>query len=146
RYEFVKDIDESTLSVKMPNMILQPLVENCIKHGLKDLSENGRITISVKRMQDTILISISDNGCGFDGKVKERVMAIAQEESSGLLIQDKAMQEKAHVSTGLINVISRLQIYFKRTDVFSISENPDGSGTMFNIKIPSQIQIGENRV
>ena len=97
-------------------------------------------------MQDTILISISDNGCGFDGDVKERVMKIAQEESSGLLIQDKAMQEKAHVSTGLINVISRLQIYFKRTDVFSISENPNGSGTMFNIKIPSQIQIGEDHV
>jgi sensor histidine kinase YesM len=146
RYEFVKDIDESTLSVKMPNMILQPLVENCIKHGLNGVSENGRITISVKKQEDLILISISDNGIGFDKGVKERVMKIAQEESGGVLVQDKNMQEKAHVSTGLINVISRLQIYFKRTDVFSISENPDGSGTMFNIKIPSQIQIGENRV
>ncbi|MBR0475702.1 MAG: histidine kinase [Treponema sp.] len=146
RYEFVKDIDESTLSVKMPNMILQPLVENCIKHGLNGVSENGRITISVKKQEDLILISISDNGIGFDKGVKERVMKIAQEESGGVLVQDKAMQEKAHVSTGLINVISRLQIYFKRTDVFSISENPDGCGTMFNIKIPSQIQIGENRV
>ncbi|MBP5748021.1 MAG: hypothetical protein J6W63_06620 [Treponema sp.] len=130
----------------MPNMILQPLVENCIKHGLNGVSENGRITISVKKQEDVILISISDNGIGFDKGVKERVMAIAQEESGGVLVQDKAMQEKAHVSTGLINVISRLQIYFKRTDVFSISENPDGCGTMFNIRIPSQIQIGEDHV
>ena len=146
RYEFVKDIDQATLGVKMPNMILQPLVENCIKHGLNGVSENGRITISVKKQEDVILISISDNGIGFDKGVKERVMAIAQEESGGVLVQDKAMQEKAHVSTGLINVISRLQIYFKRTDVFSISENPDGCGTMFNIRITSQIQIGEDHV
>ena len=140
RYKFVKDIDEATLCVKMPNMILQPLVENCIKHGLYGVTENGMITISVKKLSDQILISISDNGSGFDKEVKDRIMKIAGEESEGLLIQDEGLQERAHVSTGLINVISRLQIYFKRTDVFSISENPNGSGTMFNIKIPEQIQ------
>ena len=66
RYQFIKDIDQSTLGVKIPNTILQPLVENCMKHGLKDITENGKITISVKRTDNSIVIEISDNGKGFD--------------------------------------------------------------------------------
>ena len=49
--------------------------------------------------------------------------------SEGALISDKG-----HVSSGLINVISRLQIYFKDNNVFDIQDNPDG-GTKFRIRI-----------
>ena len=129
RYQFVKDIDESCLSVKIPNTILQPLVENCIKHGLKDITENGRITIKVRRDAGSIVIEISDNGKGFAPEIKKEIMNQAAAGSEGVLISDKG-----HVSSGLINVISRLQIYFKDNSVFDIQNNPDG-GTIFRIKI-----------
>ena len=70
RYQFVKDIDESCLGVKIPNTILQPLVENCIKHGLKDATENGKVSIKVARAQSVITIEISDNGKGFAPEIK----------------------------------------------------------------------------
>ncbi len=135
RYQFTKDVDATTLGVKIPNTILQPLVENCIKHGLKDITENGRITIKSLRRDEFIVIEISDNGKGFDPAAKKEILKQAAAGSDGVLISDKG-----HVSSGLINVISRLQIYFKDESVFDICENSDG-GTTFRIKIKADDNV-----
>lgn len=135
RYQFEKDIDPTTLGIKIPNTILQPLVENCIKHGLKDITENGRITIKSLRRDDFIVIEISDNGKGFDEEIKNKILKQAAAGSEGVLISDKG-----HVSSGLINVISRLQIYFKDEKVFDILKNQDG-GTTFRIRIKAEENV-----
>ncbi len=135
RYQFEKDIDPTTLGIKIPNTILQPLVENCIKHGLKDITENGRITIKSLRRDDFIVIEISDNGKGFDEEIKNKILKQAAAGSEGILISDKG-----HVSSGLINVISRLQIYFKDEKVFDILKNQDG-GTTFRIRIKAEENV-----
>ena len=124
RYEFIKEIDEDTLSSRMPNMILQPLVENCIKHGLKDISEDGKIKIVVKQNKETdeINILISDNGTGFDPAIKEKIMSICNSGDT-LLVNSQEINQNEHVSTGLVNVILRLNFYFKRNDVFDILQN-----------------------
>ena len=132
RYRFVRNIDESVLNVRMPGMILQPLVENCIKHGLGDVEENGIITINVLGKDGFIEISITDNGCGFNEEVKKQIME--QVEVTGAK-SEQTLNETGHVSLGLVNVISRLRIYFKDKDVFNIMQNPSGRGTMFYIKI-----------
>lgn len=138
RYEFIKIIDEGTLSCRMPNMILQPLVENCIKHGLKDVIENGKIKIVVKKNRATneIEIYISDNGSGFPLELKEKIMAVCNSRDA-LLVNSGEINQNEHVSTGLVNVISRLNFYFKRNDVFDILQNGQDSGTTFFIKIPN---------
>lgn len=135
RYQFVKDIDDSCLNIRIPNTILQPLVENCIKHGLKDVTENGKITIKVLRAESKILIEISDNGKGFDEDAKKIILNQAAAGSEGVLISDKG-----HVSSGLINVISRLQIYFKDNNVFDIRNGAEG-GTTFYIKIKAENDV-----
>ena len=135
RYQFIKDIDKSCLNVKIPNTILQPLVENCIKHGLKDVTENGKISIKVARTQSQITIEISDNGKGFDEGVKKTVLNQAAAGSEGVLVSDKG-----HVSSGLINVISRLQIYFKDNNVFDIRNGEQG-GTTFRITIKAEDDV-----
>lgn len=135
RYQFEKDIDPTTLGIKIPKTILQPLVENCIKHGLKDITENGRITIKSLRRDDFIVIEISDNGKGFDEEIKNKILKQAAAGSEGILISDKG-----HVSSGLINVISRLQIYFKDEKVFDILKNQDG-GTTFRIRIKAEENV-----
>ncbi len=131
RYSFIKDVDESVIDVKMPDMILQPLVENCIKHGLADVIENGRIKITVKGDKEYIEISITDNGCGFNPHVKE-VLFNQCNQNSHFVNGDN---QTGHVSMGLVNVISRLRLYFDDKDVLSIMQNPEGQGTMFYIKI-----------
>ena len=136
RYDFVKEIDEGTLSHRMPNMILQPLVDNCIRHGLKDITEGGRIVIQVRREGDNIIIAISDNGCGFSEEVKEKIFAAA-ENGGGVVVNPDEPSREEHISTGLVNVIARMKYYFSRDDVFSIIPNPEGKGTMFYMKIPN---------
>ncbi|MCR5612575.1 sensor histidine kinase [Treponema sp.] len=137
RYEFIKEVDDSTLMCRMPNMILQPLVENCIKHGLKDITENGKIKIIVQKKTDTdeINILISDNGCGFDSQIKEQILNSVNS-SEPVIVNSEKINQNEHISTGLVNVISRLQFYFKRKDVFAILDGENGKGTTFFIKIP----------
>lgn len=137
RYEFIKEIDETILHVNMPNMILQPLVENCIKHGLKDIIENGIIKICVQKSieENMINISISDNGSGFSKDKKEEILKMCNNGET-VIVKSKKINQNEHISTGLVNVISRLNFYFKRNDVFFILDNESEKGTTFLIKIP----------
>lgn len=68
-YEFI--IDESLLEVLVPKIILQPIVENSIYHGIQELDTDGKITITCARVKDLgseFIIEIKDNGVGFDYK------------------------------------------------------------------------------
>lgn len=65
------DIDE-TLDIPIPPLILQPLVENAVKHGLMDNISGGTVTISIKRQAQAAVFTITDNGVGMDvGKLGE---------------------------------------------------------------------------
>ena len=64
RIRFEKEIEEEDFLV--PPIILQPVVENAIKHGLLRIKEGGCITLKTKRQDNNVLIQIIDNGLGFD--------------------------------------------------------------------------------
>ena len=64
RLTVVKDIDPSLLETLVPNLLLQPLVENAIRHGLNQKIAGGIITISAKKTSDHIQLSIHDTGPG----------------------------------------------------------------------------------
>lgn len=135
RYEFIKNIDTQVLGVRIPNMIIQPLVENCIKHGLKDVIENGKISITVVKEDGYVKVLISDNGCGFDPVIRKRILDAAVT-GEAVIVNSSEIKENEHISTGLVNVISRLYFYYGRNDIFDILQNPDSSGTVFMVKIP----------
>ncbi len=52
-------------SIEIPALLLQPLVENAVKHGVSELLERGQITINARRDSSTLIITITDNGKGF---------------------------------------------------------------------------------
>jgi two-component system LytT family sensor kinase len=58
------DIDSKTLNAQVPNLILQPMVENAIKHGITPKAEGGTINISAKIENENLILEISDNGKG----------------------------------------------------------------------------------
>jgi signal transduction histidine kinase len=62
------DISPETLDASVPHLLLQPLVDNAVKHGISRLSTGGDIRIGVKRRADQLDIEISDNGPGFSKK------------------------------------------------------------------------------
>lgn len=128
KFEYTKKINTEDLSLKLPRMILQPLIEDCIKHGLKDISKGGKIILQVEVINDNISnksyteIKISDNGIGFQKEIKENILT------------KKNLSSKNGI--GLSNVISRLELYFNSNNIFDIQENDSSSGTVFVLRIP----------
>ncbi len=65
RLDFNIDVDPDLLKVEIPMFILQPLVENAIKHGISKIEGQGKIMLKVSRKDNGILISVQDNGSDF---------------------------------------------------------------------------------
>ena len=72
---YEKKIDKSLLQVQMPSMILQPIVENCVNHGIREMAGEGRISVSVYRIDDVACISIRDNGVGMSQETIDKVLS-----------------------------------------------------------------------
>jgi two-component system, LytTR family, sensor kinase len=105
RLTVVYNIDESLLGIKIPPMLLQPITENAIKHGIAPSIEGGTITIEIRREKNKALVSISDTGIGYQGQLNEKLF----EKGIGLrntnlrllkLYNEKIVVEK-NVPTGL---------------------------------------------
>ena len=125
---FEKDIDESLLNVMVPSMIIQPLVENSIKYGIKDLEPGeGKVTLSVYREDKMCCIRGSDNGIGTDEEIIEKIMN-----------HEKRPSETRGV--GITNVMARLDLYYNNKEVFEMKSRKN-EGTHVTIKIPLE---GEN--
>jgi two-component system sensor histidine kinase YesM len=68
RIEYDIDAGEDCLQLKVPNLILQPLVENAVVHGLEESTEKGRIHIRIYTKENDLYYVVEDNGVGFDEK------------------------------------------------------------------------------
>lgn len=138
RLQFDKIIPETNLDIQMPIMTLQPLVENCIKHGLKN--STGIVQLEVKELSNYIEISVCDNGTGIEDNIKKEVFNAVAAGNTKL-----ENYHSASNGTGLISVFLRLKMYFHRDDIFDIVDNIDSTdatkkvGTKFIIRIPKNV-------
>lgn len=117
---FSKEIDESLLDVKIPGMTLQPIVENSVNYGIRNIDWEGEIKLRVYRQDNTVCISIKDNGVGIE---KEKLDMIL----SGKYHQDEGLTDSNGV--GLDNVINRLKLYLGEDDVIDIISEGENKGT-----------------
>jgi len=124
---FSKEIDESLLNISVPSMILQPIVENSVNYGIRNIDWEGHIKLKVYRQENTLCISVYDNGVGIP---VERIQKIL----SGQLHQGEAGSDSNGI--GLDNVIRRLQLCFGEDDVMSIISEGENKGTESIIYIP----------
>jgi two-component system, LytTR family, sensor kinase len=67
------DIDPETLDAEVPRLILQPLVENAIKHGVSPMPGDGLVQIRARRAGDKLLMEVSDNGVGLSAGARARL-------------------------------------------------------------------------
>jgi len=109
-----KEIAPDTIDVVVPSMILQPLVENSIKHGLSRKVGTGTITVRSWRDHTRVMIEVEDDGMGFLVERLEQPMA------SGI---------------GLANVRERLRVIYGATYQLTMASEP-GKGTRARIEIP----------
>jgi two-component system, LytTR family, sensor kinase len=108
------DLDDATLDVPVPSMILQPLVENCIKHGLSRKVGGGTIALHAEPLGDGALIQVSDDGLGMSEERLETAL------SDGI---------------GLSNVNERLRVIYGARSALRIT-SALGRGTRIELEIP----------
>ena len=124
---YIKDVDEGIGDFRIPSMILQPLVENAVQHGIHDCMETGQIKMSIHKAGDALEITVSDNGAGMTEEMIQAVM------------NGKARNKgEDRYSTGIAvgNVIDRLELYYKRKNLLSIESEGPGKGTKVRIHLP----------
>jgi len=129
-FKILWDLDEKLLSYKCIKFILQPLVENSIKHGiLSSKKNNGIIRITLKEQKNNILLSIYDNGAGIDNIKLSHINTIINNKNSN--------NEKKH---GLINIIYRLWYIYGNDCIISIDSKQDHY-TLVKIVFPKERYI-----
>ena len=109
---YIKEVDEGIDNIRIPSMILQPLVENAVQHGIHDCMETGWIRMEIHRNGEMLDVTVSDNGAGMTEEMIARVMAGRADQN-----------EEDRFSTGIAvrNVIDRLQLYYKEENLFTNS-------------------------
>jgi len=131
---YEKNIEEEWLDVQMPSMILQPIIENCVNHGIREMAGEGRIWLSVYEMDGFVCISIGDNGKGMSRDTIERVL-------NGTYREEHLSGDSNGVA--MDNVIARLRLFTGFEKVMDIFSEGEGMGTEFVIYLK---QISEHEM
>src|SRR5262250_3375356 len=117
--DIVKEIDEVTLETFIPSMLLQPMVENSLKHGLAPKLEGGRILLRTRSNNGRLHIEIEDNGVG-----------ISEEKMPHVYVE----------GIGLSNVRERLRVLYGADFNLDINSH-EGQGTRIKIDVPELVPV-----
>ena len=113
-------LDEDAADVVTPKLIIQPLVENAIVHGLEPKVGQWRLEVEAVLDEDGfVTITVRDNGVGFDDSLYQNMDSLAQ---------------SPH--TGMYNVYKRLQLHYGESAAFVVESRP-GEGTCITLRLPS---------
>jgi sensor histidine kinase YesM len=134
---FYKDIDESLVDVRVPSMILQPVVENSVNYGIRNIDYDGEIRMTVFLEGENINITIVDNGSGMEQSTIERIMTSKLEDRASL--KERTVTKDSN-GIGLGNVINRLRLYYDKEEVFKIESKGRNQGTKVTIHIPKNAE------
>ena len=114
-----KEIDPRTLDVLVPSILLQPLIENSIKHGLEPRLKGGTVTLRSRLEGNRVLIEVADDGVGMGN----RPVSALPRTGAGI---------------GMKNVQERLEVLYGNQARFEVVSNP-GRGTLVSIEIPANL-------
>jgi two-component system, LytTR family, sensor kinase len=114
----VKELDAASLDAMVPSMLLQPLVENSIKHGLASKIEGGSIYMRSRITESHLIIEVEDDGVGMGA-------ANLLERPTGL----------GGTGIGMANVAERLKVLYGETAHMTIDSH-DGKGTLVRLRLP----------
>lgn len=122
RFLFEFRINPGTLALAMPCMVLQPLVENSIQHGIGMMTRGGKVTVGAIEKEGYVELTVTDNGVGM---TEQQIQAV-----------EKNLQENNTASRhiGLRNIYRRLQLFYQ--DDVSMSFRAENPGLSIRIRVP----------
>ena len=119
--------------IKVPSLLLQPLVENAISHGLEPMPQGGMIRIEATKRGSELELSVHDNGIGF--KHQQDAHPLGDGPSNPGISRQTDRDGMVHMGLGLDNVRSRLRLLFGSQARLSVSAHEEG-GTSVKISLP----------
>lgn len=127
KFDVEYHIEEKIREFPVIRLILQPLIENCIYHGLETKDGKGHITVSVQNRDDIIQIQIIDDGLGTDKETEKKIQHNLA----------SARKPGGDCSVGIYNVNERLRLYYgdRASMTFQSTEN---TGTVITIQYPKE--------
>lgn len=132
KMEFQIDVDPSILRINLIKLVLQPVIENAIYHGLKYKESRGLLQVKGFMKDGNAVLQVIDNGVGMDGETLAH-------------IYDKHKVNYQSNGVGIYNVQKRLQLYYGNN--YGITyESEVGKGTTATITIPGRQEEGSEKV
>ncbi|MBD2845418.1 sensor histidine kinase [Paenibacillus sp. IB182496] len=127
RFAYELEIGETAKRVEVPRMLLQPIVENCFKHGLTQ-TQAGEIRVTADVDADRLIVVVADNGAGMEPQALEALQARLERLRGG-----GDWSGELHI--GLSNVQSRLQLYYEGAAAMTLEASP-GRGMRVRLELP----------
>jgi two-component system LytT family sensor kinase len=119
KLKVVKELDPGTLDVLVPSILLQPLIENSIKHGLEPRIQGGTITLRSRMQGDSVVVEVEDDGVG-------------------IVLKPPSALDRGGAGIGMKNVRERLEVLYGNRARFTVVSRP-GRGTLVSIEIPADL-------
>ena len=124
-------VEEEAEDKELIKLILQPIVENSIFHGLEQKLEDGLVAVKVEIVREAWLrLTVEDDGCGMQQETVDRLLYQMKRQS--------LHRSSSKDSIGLTNIYQRLQLFYGETATFRMESSP-GKGTRVEIIIPHRI-------
>lgn len=123
-FDFILDVDPSALDCHAHKLLFQPFVENSIVHGFRGAERKHELTVSIRKEEARVLVTIADNGKGIDEETLRWISQAPFPDSGG----------KGHI--GMRNAIARIRMYYGSEARFEVESAP-GEGTRISIGYPA---------
>ena len=152
KFEFVEEIDPELLSYPIPRLVLQPVVENALVHGLEEKSGKGRLTITGRFEEKPgakrdIVFVVSDDG---QGMKEEKLLSLREKLNSASTVIEGQETDNSETSIkpgdpdlgsngiALVNTHTRLKLLYGEGYGLSIDSQP-GKGTTVTIRLREEV-------
>lgn len=122
------DIDKDVKQIRMPSMILQPIVENAVNHGIRNIEREGKISLAIRREGKILRITVKDNGKGMSQEMIDKIL------SGEPLLHGGRNSNSTGI--GMDNVRNRLEMYYDCKGIMKITSGGEDKGTEVTLEIP----------
>lgn len=138
RIELVKQVQEDVAEIKIPRLLIQPLIENAVYHGIERSRGKGFVELNTYKTGSSVTIEVIDNGAGMDREELEQLNAKLSMDNDTYF---KKLGEKKSRSIGIENVNRRIKLFYGEKYGLLI-ESEEGSYTKAVVTIPCDENSG----